>query len=89
MRNAALTALLTSLLLALAGISLAVSERAKTSARLDQRLALEADGEANSIGGVFARTQLALRLLSGDTAFRDGIPKGEPRDLRDINRALG
>jgi len=89
MRNSALTALLTSLLLALAGISLAVSERAKTSARLDQRLALQADGEANSIGGVFARTQLALRLLSGDTAFRDGIPKGEPRDLREINRTLG
>jgi diguanylate cyclase (GGDEF)-like protein len=89
MRNSALTALLTSLLLALAGISLAVSERAKTSARLDQRLALQADGEANSIGGVFARTQLALRVLSGDTAFRDGIPKGEPRALREINRALG
>jgi diguanylate cyclase (GGDEF)-like protein len=89
MRNSALTALLTSLLLALAGISLAVSERAKTSARLDQRLALQADGEANSIGGVFARTQLALRLLSGDTAFRDGIPKGSPRDLLEINRALG
>ena len=75
MRNAALTALLTSLLLALVGISLAVSERAKTRARLDQRLALQADGEANAIGGLFARTRLALRLLAGDTAFRDGIPK--------------
>ena len=75
MRNAAFTALVTSLLLALVGISLAVSEHAQTRARLDQRLALQADGEANALGGLFARTRLALRLLAGDSAFREGIPR--------------
>ncbi|HET6175243.1 MAG TPA: diguanylate cyclase [Gaiellales bacterium] len=89
MRNAAFTALVTSLLLALAGISLAVSERARTSARLDQRLALQADGEANAIGAVFVRSTLALRLLAGDTAFREGIRSGGPGALHDINLSLG
>ncbi len=89
MRNAAFTALVTSLLLAVAGVSLAVSERARTSVRLDQRLALQADGEADAVGGVFASTRLALRLLAGDSAFRDGLSTTAPGALRDINRTLG
>ena len=89
MRNAAFTALVTSLLLAVAGVSLAVSERARTSVRLDQRLALQADGEADAVGGVFASTRLALRLLAGDSAFRHGLSTTAPGDVRDINRALG
>ena len=48
MRSPAATALITSLLLALVGISLAVSEHAEARARLDQRLALQADGEAGA-----------------------------------------
>jgi diguanylate cyclase (GGDEF)-like protein len=89
MRNAAFTALVTSLLLAVAGVSLAVSERARTSVRLDQRLALQADGEADAVGGVFANTRLALRLVAGDSAFRNGLSTTAPGALRDINRALG
>ena len=65
--------LITSLLLALVGISLAVSDGVQTRARLDQRLALQADGEANALGGLFTRTRLALRLLAADSAFHDGI----------------
>ena len=89
MRNATLTALVTSLLLALVAISLAVSEHVKTSARLDQRLALQADGEANALGGLFARTRLALRLLAGDSAFREGIPGAGADAQGDMNEALG
>ena len=83
MRNAALTALITSLLLALAGVSLAVSERAQTSARLDQRLALQADGEADAVGGVFASTRLALRLLAKRRHIpRRALPQRAPDALR-------
>ena len=89
MRNAAAIALVTSLLLALVGISLAVSEHAETRARLDQRLALQADGEAGALAGLFTRTRLALRLLAGSSALRDGIPGPGPRALAGINRALG
>ena len=89
MRNAAFTALITSLLLAVAGVSLAVSERARTSSRLDQRLALQADGEADAVGGVFASTRLALRLLASDGTFRDGLATTAPDALRHINRTLG
>ena len=89
MRNATLIALVTSLLLALVGISLAVSERVQTRARLDQRLALQADGEANALGGLFARTRLALGLLAGDSAFRTGIPDGGAGAQADMDEALG
>ena len=89
MRNAATTALVTSLLLALVGISLAVSEHAETRARLDQRLTLQAAGEANAVGGVFARTSLALRLVAGDSALREGMPDTSPRAAARIDRALG
>ncbi len=89
MRNATLTAFVTSLLLALVGISLAVSERVQTRARLDQRLALQADGEANALGGLFARTRLALRLMANDSVFRTGIPDGGPAMQADMNEALG
>jgi diguanylate cyclase (GGDEF)-like protein len=89
MRNATLIALVTSLLLALVGISLAVSEHVQTRARLDQRLALQADGEANALGGLFARTRLALRLLAGDAAFRRGLPNTGTATQADMNEALG
>jgi diguanylate cyclase (GGDEF)-like protein len=89
MRNATLTALVTSLLLALVGISLAISERVQTRARLDQRLALQADGEANALGGLFARTRLALRLLANDSVFRTGIPEPGTAMQGDMNDALG
>jgi diguanylate cyclase (GGDEF)-like protein len=85
MRATASTALAASLLLALVGISLAVSEHAQTRARLDQRLALQADGEASAVTGLFTRTRLALRLLAAEPAFRGGA-KGTPDA---INRALG
>ena len=89
MRNAAATALLTSLVLALVGISLAVSEHAETRARLDQRLALQADGEASARGGLFTRTRLALRLLAADSALRDGLTRSDPDAAAGIDRALG
>jgi diguanylate cyclase (GGDEF)-like protein len=89
MRNAAAIALVTSLLLALAGISLAVSERAEVRARLDQRLAMQAEGEASALAGLFRRTRLALRLVAGDSVFRTGIPGEGPRTPAGINRALG
>jgi diguanylate cyclase (GGDEF)-like protein len=89
MRNAAAIALLTSLVLALVGISLAVSEHAETRARLDQRLALQADGEAGALAGLFTRTRLALRLLAADSALRDGLPRADPDAAAGINRALG
>ena len=89
MRNAAATALFTSLLLAVVGISLAVSDQAQTGARLDQRLALQADGEASAVGGLFNRTSLALRLLTADSAFRAGIPGGGNPAAAGIQRALG
>jgi diguanylate cyclase (GGDEF)-like protein len=89
MRNATFTAFVTSLLLALVGISLAVTERVQTRARLDQRLALRADSEANALGDLFARTRLALRLLAADSAFRHGVPGLGPSDLSEINGALG
>jgi diguanylate cyclase (GGDEF)-like protein len=89
MRNAAATALLTSLLLALVGISLAVSDHAQTRARLDQRLALQADGEASAVGGLFTRTRLALNLLTAETAFRDGIARADGRATRGMQLALG
>ena len=89
MRNAASTTLITSLLLALVGISLAVSDRVQTRARLDQRLALQADGEANALGGLFTRTRLALRLLADDSAFREGIAGSGTFANTSINGALG
>ncbi len=89
MRTTASTALVTSLLLALVGISLAVSEHAQTRARLDQRLALQADGEASAVAGLFTRTRLALRLLAAEPAFRDGIPGTAPGAPDAINSALG
>ena len=89
MRNAAAIALVTSLLLALTGTSVAVSERAETRARLDQRLAVQADGEAAAVAGLFRRTRLALRLLAQDSAFRAGIPVTATGSLTGINRALG
>jgi diguanylate cyclase (GGDEF)-like protein len=89
MRNAAATALLTSLLLALVGISLAVSDHAQTRARLDQRLALQADGEASAVGGLFARTRLALNLLTAESAFRDGIAGAGGGATPGMERALG
>ena len=89
MRNAAAIALLTSLVLALVGISLAVSEHAETRARLDQRLALQADGEAGAVAGLFTRTRLALRLLAADAALRDGVSASDRGAATAINRALG
>ena len=89
MRNAAAIALLTSLVLALVGISLAVSEHAETRARLDQRLALQADGEAGAVAGIFTRTRLALRLLAADAALRDGVSASDRGAATAINRALG
>ncbi len=89
MRNIAATALLTSLVLALVGLSLAVSEHAETRARLDQRLALQADGEANALGGLFARTSLALRLVAGDTGLRESLGASTATASPAIERALG
>jgi diguanylate cyclase (GGDEF)-like protein len=89
MRNAAATALLTSLLLALVAISLAVSDHAQTGARLDQRLALQADGEASAVGGLFTRTRLALSLLTAEPAFRDGLAGGGAEASPGMARALG
>jgi diguanylate cyclase (GGDEF)-like protein len=87
MRNAAAIALVTSLVLALVGISLAVSEHTETRARLDQRLALQADGEAGALAGLFTRTRLALRLLAADSALRGGIARQGA--ATGIDRALG
>ena len=90
MRNAAAIALLTSLVLALVGISLAVSEHAETRARLDQRLALQADGEAGARG----RPVHAHAPGAPAPGRRRGIPRRRLR-ARDrgaataINRALG
>ena len=84
MRNAAATALVTSLLLALVGISLAVSEHAQTRARLDQRLALQADGEASAVAGLFTARPLALRLLQPARSRRHLWPRLPARRMRSI-----
>ena len=88
MRNAPAIALLTSLLLALVGSSLAVSDHAQRRARIDQRLALQADGEASAVRGLFDRTRLALRLLTVEPAFREGIAAAGSGAVPAMERAL-
>src|SRR3954466_481629 len=89
MSTPAAIALRTSLVLALVGISLAVSEHAETRARLDQRLALQADGEASALAGLFTRTRLAPRLPAAASAPREGLAREDPAAAAGIARALG
>ena len=89
MRNAAPTALLTSLLLALVG-----HLAGRLRARQDARAARSAAGPAGRRRGQRHRRPVRAHPTRAPPAVRRlGVPRrhpeGRPRDLREINRALG